>query len=344
MYKIDEDLSYIFANSISSQKYLFGKKILLTGGTGFIGRWLLNFFDFFIKETSCDLKIDVISRNPDSFLKLYPHLSERFNFLKNDILNLKIKSSQYDIIIHGATDASADLNRNNPNLMFDTIVFGTKNILEYAKKNHIKNILFMSSGAVYGNKINTNDEVTENYNKAPLLNDPLCAYAEAKRAAEMMCTLYSKQYDLNISVARIFALLGPLLNLDIHFAAGNFIRDAINNKNIIVKSSGKAIRSYLYIADLIIFLLRLLESMKSFSPYNLGSEEGISVLDLAKKIADLISKVNVEVIGEADDGWNPGPYVPSVRKFYDDFNIVDTIKLDESIIRTAKYYGWNNAS
>ena len=165
-------------------------------------------------------------------------------------------------------------------------------------------------------------------------------YAEGKRASEMLCAIYGKQFGCHIVVARIFALLGPLLNLDIHFAAGNFIRDAISGKKISVSGDGRPERSYLYPSDLVVWLLAMLTHGNPGAAYNAGSEEGVSIADLAKLTSLLIGNHGYEVLGLTDSGWNPGRYVPSNQLIQEQLNVKQTVSLAESIKRTAYWNGW----
>jgi dTDP-glucose 4,6-dehydratase len=200
---------------------------------------------------------------------------------------------------------------------------------------------FFSSGAVYGAQPWDLTHVPESYVGAPDLTSHRSAYGEGKRTAEMLCTIYARQHGLDIIKARIFALLGPLLSLDIHFAAGNFIRDAMAGKTIVVEGAGKAVRSYLYAADLTVWLWTMLLRAPAGAIYNVGSEEDVSVAELAERVARLIGAPGVEILGREDPGWNPGRYVPSTEKIRKELGVAPTVGLDEAIVRTARWNGWN---
>jgi len=317
-------------------------KIFVTGGTGFIGKWLLNILAEANQRHCLNLSLDILSRSPDAFVKAYPRLLEKnkINLLAGNILDLKAGSKKYDIVIHAATDASADLNENNPAAMFDTVVSGTQRVLEFCRQVCEGPILFMSSGAVYGQQPWDLEMVPEAWHGGPDCLDARATYAEAKRAAEMLCAIYIKQHGLDIKIARIFALLGPYISLDIHFAAGNFIRNAMDGAPVNVNSNGLAVRSYLYASDLVVWLLKILVSGRRGVAYNVGSDIGISVRDLAKKISTLISDGKFNVLGKEDIGWNPGRYVPDVSLIKSELNVSETVSLDQSIIRTATWNGW----
>jgi dTDP-glucose 4,6-dehydratase len=223
--------------------------------------------------------------------------------------------------------------------MFDTIVTGTRRALDLATDRSAR-LMFLSSGAVYGVQPWELTHVGEDWRGAPDCRDPASAYGEGKRAAEMLCTIYARQFGGDAVIARIFALLGPLLSLDIHFAAGNFIRDALAGRMVRVESAGTAIRSYLYAADLTIWLWTILIRAKSGAIYNVGSEEGVSIAELAQRVANVIGAAGFEVLGKPDPGWNPGRYVPATALIRRELGVEAMVGLDEAIRRTAIWNGW----
>lgn len=343
---IEQDFAQIGNLARSSFDQLKDSHIFLTGGTGFIGTWVLEAIRFVNENQGANIRVTILTRNPENFHLKYPHLFEHpnFHYLAGDVVNLPYESlktaSQFTHLIHAATDASAELNEINPLRMFDTVVLGTRQILDFAVKEKISKVLYLSSGAVYGQQAPGVDFVSEASMSAPDCLNPKNTYAEGKRASEMLCAIYSKQFGCHIVIARIFALLGPLLNLDIHFAAGNFIRDAISGKKISVSGDGRPERSYLYPLDLVVWLLAMLTHGKSGAAYNAGSEEGISIADLAKLTSSLIGNHGYEILGLTDSGWNPGRYVPSSEHIRDQLGVKQTVSLADAIKRTAYWNGW----
>lgn len=315
---------------------LDGARIFLTGGTGFIGRWMLEA----LARAPAQIDVTVLSRRPAEFARRAPHLAERFRFLWGDVTQFAFPTDRFTHVIHAATDASADMTANDPNRMFETIVGGTRRTLEFARACGAARVLFMSSGAVYGAQPGDVPHVPEDYRGGPDITAAGSAYSEGKRAAETLCAIHAKQFRLDVVTARIFALLGPLLPLDTHFAAGNFIRDALAGRPIRVESSGRAVRSYLYAADLAAWLWTMLASAPLGAVYNCGSEEAVSVVELAERTSGLLGRGEVEVLGRQDEGWNPGRYVPSTAAIRRELGVSATVSLDEAIRRTALANGW----
>jgi nucleoside-diphosphate-sugar epimerase len=337
-----DDLDAVFAELAGDWSPLRAARIFMTGGTGFIGRWMLETLRDADIRLGLGIEVTVLSRNPAAFGQKAPHLANHkaFRFVAGEIDDLKASGERYTHVIHAATDASADLNENNPRAMFDTVVSGTRRALDLAVDSGARRFFFLSSGAVYGSQPWEIDRVGEDWRGGPDPLDPRAAYAEGKRAAEMLCAIYAKQFGLEIVDARIFALLGPLLSLDIHFAAGNFIRDALNGRKITVDGAGLAERSYLYAADLTVWLWKILLRADSGSVYNVGSEDAVSIAGLAAKVSTVLGGEGFEILSKPDAGWNPGRYVPSTEKIRRELGVKATIDLDEAIRRTAYWNGW----
>ena len=341
-WSFQDDLDAMFAALEGDWPKLAGKRIFMTGGTGFIGRWMLEALANADRRLHLGVKVRIVTRDPAAFAIKAPHLAtySAFEFLPADVLNLEPDGERYDHVIHAATDASADLNENDPRRMFDTIVEGTRRLLDFTLAAKAVRFFFLSSGAVYGCQTEEIEHVTEDYLGGPDVTAHRNAYAEGKRAAEMLCAIYAKQFGLDVVTARIFALLGPLLSLDIHYAAGNFIRDAMAGRKVVVQSAGTAVRSYLYAADLTIWLWTIFLRARPNSVYNVGSEEGTSIAQLADRVASLLGDSGSKVLGRPDAGWNAGHYVPSTAKIRNELGLSPTVGLDEAIRRTAIWNGW----
>lgn len=337
---LQADIKYILDHTSNLFQGLNGKKILLTGGTGFFGKWLLESFLFAIKECALDIRIYILSRNPEAFNVRFPHLCQNtcFTYLKGDVTDFKFPELHVDYIIHAATEASAKLNIEQPLVMIDSIINGTRNVLEFARKNNVKRMLYISSGAVYGVQPDGLKGFPEDYSGSPNPLIPSSAYAEAKRTAELLCACYSKQYQIEIPVARCFAFVGPYLDLDAHFAIGNFIRNGLNGENIIIKGNGKPLRSYMYAADLVIWLLHILMLGKSAEAYNVGSDEVVSIKELAYKVADFFPGLKVEVLNQSNLTDRNQNYIPDIQKAVKTFKLNKPIRIDESILKTIQYY------
>ena len=339
---MEADLPRALAGMEERFEPLRGASIFMTGGTGFVGTWLLEALRHADRAYGLDMRVTILTRDPAKFAQKAPHLAAwpAFEFVSGDILSAHLPGGHYTHLIHAATDASAALNDTDPLAMFDTVVSGTRWALELARTRGIPRVLFMSSGAVYGPQPWELERVPESWTGGPSCTNPLSAYAEGKRAAETLCAIYAKQYGLDVVTARIFALLGPHIELGIHFAAGNFIRDAMQGRRVVVKGDGRPCRSYLYASDLTVWLLAMLVRAKPGAVYNVGSDQTVSIADLARRTSDLLGGGGVEIQGDPDTGWNPGRYVPDTSLIRRDLGVRQTLSLDEAILKTALWNGW----
>jgi len=319
------------------------KKIFITGGTGFFGSWLLESFYYSNQVHELNSKIVVLTRNPEKFKTKAPHLFQTgaICLLEGDVKDFDFPEGHYDYIIHAATEASESLNNSKPFEMMDTIVTGTRRVLEFARASTAERLLFVSSGAVYGKQPQSISHISEDSMTGPDILNFRNVYAESKRLAELMCCIYAENYGITIPIARCFAFVGPHLNLNIHFAIGNFIRDGLVGQTIEVKGDGTPVRSYLYSADLVIWLLTILVNGESKRAYNVGSDHAISIEELAKKICQCFDHKKIEYIvrQKSDPRKEREHYVPSIDRARKELKLNVNFDLAESIKKTIN---WNS--
>jgi len=336
----DRDLNHIVEETAGLFQAIAGSRVFVTGGTGFFGKWLLESFAWANEQLNLNAKMLVLSRGPDSFKAKYPHLAQIpcIEFCQGDVRDFDFPQEQFDFIIHAATEASSHMNRDNPILILDTIVEGTRRVLDFAVQCGAKRFLLTSTGAVYGQQPPDVQKVAEDYTGAPDLTKPTSAYGQAKRVAELLCSIYQNQHGLEVVIARCFAFVGPYLNLDIHYAIGNFIRDGLEDKAISVLGDGTPYRSYLYAADLTIWLWTILFKGQPSRAYNVGSDKEISIAQLAKMVSNCFpKKPQVKIAQKPVPGLVPQRYVPSVDRAKEELGLQCWIDLDEAIKRTIQF-------
>lgn len=295
---------------------LNNKKIFITGGTGFFGGWLLRSIDLLNKKNK-NIEIVVLSRDPEKFLLQNPDLANKkwLRFCQGNVRDFRYPAQEdFDLVIHGATETSMAAHAN-PENMFDDILLGSRRVLDFSNSCRAKRILLISSGAVYGPQPS---DVTHQADASQLACStllPSSAYGEGKRVMELLAAINHQSSGLEYVIARCFAFCGPLLPLDAHFAIGNFIRDALGGQEIIVQGDGSAMRSYLFGADLAVWLLFLLTNGSPGQSYNVGSDHALSIKELAIQVRDLLSPGKpVKILGsQGEEQLTRHRYVPQIE-------------------------------
>ena len=317
-----EELDEVIDATRPSWERVRGGRILVTGGTGFFGSWLVQTFARANARLRLDARAVVVARRASGAGRL-----EGVEPFDADVRGPRLPEGPFSHVIHGATAASAALNEQRPLEMASVIVDGTRRVLELAQGARF---LFLSSGAVYGAQ--DVPLVSEDALTAPDPLNPRNAYAEAKRLAELWCVS-----TLPAVVARGFAFVGPGLPLDAHFAIGNFIADGLAGRPIAVQGDGTAVRSYLYATDLAIWLWTLLLEGQGGRAYNVGSEEAVSIRELAAAVGAHFG-VPVEIRGAPQPGRRPDRYAPSTRRAREELGLRQRVSLGDAIARTARWH------
>jgi nucleoside-diphosphate-sugar epimerase len=331
------DLAHIWDKANRCLSDLTDSRIFITGGTGFFGCWLLESLSYAIEHLGLTTEVTVLTRNANAFLDKMPHFKSAnwLRCLEGDVKSFQLPPEKFTHVIHGATEASAKLNQENPILMLDTITQGTRQVLEQVAHLNLKQFLFISSGAVYGRQPPELNHISESYIGT---TDPLqsgSAYSVGKLYAEHLSMLFAKQYGLPVKIARCFAFVGPYLPLSIHFAIGNFIQHAIKREAIKINGDGSPYRSYLYAADLVIWLWMILCEGQVGRAYNVGSEQAVSIAELAHLISQ--GTLDVTIAKERQANILPERYVPDTKRAQQELNLRQWISLPEAIAKTIQW-------
>lgn len=336
-----QDLELILEHTAPLWEEIRGQRFLLTGGTGFFGCWLVESFCFANEGLGLGAEATLLTRNPEAFTRKCPHLASNpaVTLHAGDVRSFSFPDGEYRYVIHAATEASAKQAAEVPLEMLSTVIAGTARTLEFAATHGTRKFLLTGSGAVYGKQPADVTHVPENYAGAP---DPLDAsnvYAEGKRIAELLCTLYQGRASLECKIARCWAFCGPHLPLDKHFAIGNFIGDVLAGRPIQIRGDGTPRRSYLYSADLAVWLWTMLFRAPALVPFNVGSAHDVSILELAQKVATTLHpQTEIRVARQPLPGTAPQRYVPCVDRAREMLGLRQTVGLEECIRRTARWY------
>ena len=337
--QILSDLEEIIQTSTSDLEEIVNKPLVITGASGFVGTWLTLSWVAARKRLNGRGQLLITSRNPQSLLPLINVIDSRspVTALSSDIRNLHIPSEfRNGNLIHAATPASAALNASDPAAMLKIIIEGQERVIVEAVRMNNR-LLFLSSGAVYGRQPLDLSHLPETWEGAPQIGDSNSAYHEGKRVAELMGNIAATKQGLHFISARLFAFIAPFLPLGTHFAAGNFIRDALSSNQIEVQSGGGSVRSYLYATDLCSSLWALLARGESLRAYNVGSEREVTIKNLALEVASCINKDADVVVHGIDNYENVNRYVPSVDRAMNELGISQIVSLAQAISRTSTW-------
>lgn len=326
-----EDLEHVLAHTSGVWEALRGQSVFITGGTGFVGKWLVESFAFANERLKLDARALLLTRNPDRV----PANNPAIHVLKGDVRSFAYPDGEFAFVIHAATE------QGHAPSNFELDVEATKHVLEFARTHGTRRVLFTSSGAVYGTQPSEVTHIPENYAGAPFTTDLNSGYGQAKRASEFLCSRYADQFGFSAVIARLFAFAGPYLPLDLNFAIGNFIRDVLAGGPIRIAGDGTPYRSYLYVADLAIWLWTLLVRGESARPYNVGSDEDLTIASLARAVVENTVPDTPIEIAQQPTGAPPSRYVPSVDRVKAELGLKPLVALDEAIRRM---YEWNRVS
>lgn len=267
---------------------LDGKKFLITGATGLIGSFLVDFLLYLNEKYNFSIKIYAMSRSEEKIKKRFSYFKDKYEniiFLEQDVANPINLEEMVDYIVSAASNADPIKYSLYPVETIITNILGTKNILDFARKNPKTKVLFTSSMEVYG-KIDNKYSFSENDYGLINYNEIRSSYPEGKRVAEILCRSYFEEYGVKSIICRLGYIYGPtMINSDSKVIA-QFIKNVMNGENIILKSKGEQKRSYCYVADAITGMLIALIKGKSGEVYNIANSNSIiSISDMANLFA-----------------------------------------------------------
>ena len=346
------DLDHVLAHTRHVFPALANARLFITGGTGFFGHWLLESLLHAERELELKLRVTVLTRNVGAFRTKALHIAchPAVTLLEGDVRTFPFPLEEHTHIIHAATDSGDSQNAQPAYELAESIVDGTRRVLAFALQTGASRLLFTSTGAVYGRSLPML-QVPETYLGGP---DPMLltsSYDEAKRMAEHLCVAYAHGTTLQATIARPFAFVGPHLPLDSHFAIGNFIGAAMRNEAIHIRGDGMPRRSFLYAADLAIWLWHLLLRGAANRAYNVGSPDGLTIADLAGLTARTLqpstsdrsgSSLQIRIDGRPKPTDRIHSYVPDVTLAARDLGLRVTVSLEQAIRRTAVWHGFRD--
>ena len=326
------------------------KKILLTGGLGFLGYNFLLLFNFLIAYKKYNINIivyDIVDKKklPSWFL----NLNKKITYKKENIIDKK-NFPNVDYIIHAASIASPTYYRKYPIETMDANVIGLRNLLDFYKNKKINSFLFFSTSEIYGDPDKKNIPTKETYRGNVSCTGPRACYDESKRYGETLCVNFHKKFKIPVKIVRPFNNYGPGLNINDKRVIPDFAKNILNNQTIVLFSDGKPSRTFCYISDAIVGYMKVLIRGKSGESYNIGNNNPeVSMEKLAKlmiKIAckkfgytkKLVKKINKDKNYLID---NPNRRCPDLSKSKKELNFFPKIDLITGLNKALDWYKIN---
>ena len=308
------------------------KKILVTGGAGFLGSNLCK--KLLEDKNNYIYCLDNLYTGKEENIKELLN-NKNFEFILDDIRDFDINSIKVEEIYNAACPASPPAYQDDPILTSETCYIGTKNILELAKLNNSK-ILQFSTSEIYGNPL-VHPQKENYFGNVNTIGIRSC-YDEGKRIAETLCFDYYRKYKTRIKVIRIFNTYGPNMDKNDGRVVSNFINQALENKDITIYGNGSQTRSFCYVDDLIDGIIKMMNTDDSITgPINLGNPREFTIKELAELILKKIdSKSNIIYKELPQD--DPVKRKPDISKA--NFELVwrPKITLEDGLDKTINYF------
>lgn len=287
MYK--ESIKAVASSSEIPFEKLKGKNILVTGATGLIGTTII---DVLMEQSAGVIDVYAAGRNRERAQRRFSDYlgKESFHFIQYDVLKPLDSDVEFQYIIHAASEASPSSFVSNPVEVMKANLDGLSHLFDYGITHGLSRLLYVSSGEVYGQGNGLVFHESDSGYVDPTLSRS--CYPSSKRAAETLCASYADEYQIDTVIARPCHVYGPFFTEKDNRAFAQFLRNAINHENIVLKSSGSQYRSWCYVIDCVSALLCILTKGDSGQAYNIA-ESDYSIKDLASTIAHLS---NLEVV------------------------------------------------
>lgn len=346
-----EDIKRV-SNDVNFTKFK-NKSILITGASGLICSFLVDVLMYRNEKFNDNIKIYMLCRNKDK-------LKERFNYYEMEELSAKNDCNliyiiqdvcnefnfdiDFNFIIHAASNTHPRQYAMDPVGTITTNIIGMNNILKYSTKHKPERIFMMSSVEIYGENRGDTDLFDESYLGYIDCNTARAGYPESKRLCESLCQSYISQYDLDIVIGRLSRVYGPTMLKDDSKALAQFIKNALNNEDIVLKSEGNQLFSYTYMVDAVLAMLYILNYGGVGEAYNI-SDKGSNVQ--LKELASILANYNnKEVVFDIPDENEKKGYSTATKAIMTSdkinsigwkpyYNIVDGLKRTLDIMKNS---------
>jgi nucleoside-diphosphate-sugar epimerase len=357
---LDRDLDYVCANLRDEFGGMAGHRVLMTGGAGFLGYYMVqSILHWNDRVPSADrIALTVF----DNYVRGVPVWLEALDgrkdltLARHDIRHpFPVPMPEFDYIIHAAGIASPTYYRAHPLETMDANIDGLRRLLEYARARrdggrNFAGFIFYSSSEIYGDPSPDMIPTAEDYRGNVSCTGPRACYDESKRYGETLCVVFAKHYGVPVRMVRPFNNYGPGLKISDRRVIPDFVRDVMAGRDIVMLSDGRPKRTFCYVADAVVGYYKALVRGRAGEPYNVGIDRPeISMTDLAGRVVatarDLFGYSGKVVSGSSNESDylvdNPNRRCPDMTKSNTELGYHPTILVDEGLRRSLTWYHYH---
>ena len=342
---IREDIKEIISSIQKEAPKFEGQTVLISGGAGFLGSYIVSVFLELNKQFKKPCKVIAMDNFITGSKKNVINDVEKnlnFQFIEHDVRNPIPLNINADYLIHAAGLASPYYYRKFPLETIEVAVNGTKNFLEYSRQKKIKSMLYFSSSEIYGDPNPNAIPTPETYWGNVSATGPRACYDESKRLGETLCATYHQLYNVPVKVVRPFNVYGPGMKVNDYRVIPTFMVKAIRGEALPVHDKGNQTRTFCYISDAIQGFLKILASDKNGEAFNVGTDdEEINMVSLANLVSQLSSKsVPVQLVSypESYPAGEPQRRCPDISKIQNTLGYQPKVNLKTGLARTIAWY------
>ena len=339
--QVRSDTAAVLKGRTDLLKPLAGTHLVISGGTGFLGTWLLELIAALNTDYQFNTRVTIYSRSAPDYSRRHKQLGahKEFRFLEGDIRFLTELPHETDYIIHAAALTDRRLFASNPTAVGEVNSLGTIRLLRAASLlENLRNMLLVSSGLIYGPQSLSVERINENYSSGFPCDRANAIYAESKRFSEAFAASFVSETKIPLVIARPFAFVGPYQSLELPWAVTDFIRDSLAGRPIKIMGDGSTVRSLMYASDFAYWTLAALVRGQARHAYNIGSPEPVDLLSLARMITEHFTPPPDIQTKVGQSGHETTRLVPCVEKSRRELGVQLTVPLADAIQKTINWH------
>lgn len=335
------DARMVLAGQLKVLEPLRGTTLFITGGTGFLGAWILELVKVLNTDHAFNLKVTSLSRGAREFAARWPHLGGQswLRLQEGDVRHLSDVPRETQFIVHAAAITDRRQCASRPSAVAEVNVLGALRLLRAANLlEDLRRVVHLSSALVAGPQPWSLATMPEDFVAASRCDDVTTVYAESKRMAEMVMQCAVSEWKAPVVMLRPFAFIGPYQNLQLPWAVTDFVRDCLNGGPLRIMGDGSTVRSLLYAADAALWILAAAASGRDRSTYNIGSSEPVALSDLARQVASRVTPAPAVLLGVGQSGHERTRLVPAVDRIRADLGVRPVFTLEQAIDRSIAWH------